>query len=211
MSAKRLKQFMLLPALALLLSAANAQTLSFSLTPAAQSGVGTGEVFFIGALTNTGLTTNFLNNIQFAFTGAATNYLTADTNVFFANVPGILLPGETYADVVFGAVINPATPPGNYSGTVAIQGGTDIFGAGNLTNQTFQVSLPPAALGIARYGTNLVLSWPSPPGGFLLQQNADLATTNWTTATNTLTMTNFQNQAILPPSAVRQFYRLKYP
>ena len=208
----RLKFRTLLSGLAFLLSAALAQAdLSFSLTPAAQSGVGTNEIFFTGALTNASLTTNFLNNIQITFTNAATNYLTADTNVFFANVPGILLPGETYTDVIFGIAVNPATPPGNYYGTVTIQGGSDIFAAVNLTNQTFQISLPPASLGVATSGTNLVLSWPSPPGDFVLQQNSDLTTTNWTVTTNTPAITNFQNQVILPPTNGNQFYRLKYP
>ena len=208
----RLKFQTLLSGLALLLSVALAQAdLTFSLTPAAQSGVGTNEIFFTGALTNTSLTTNFLNNIQITFTNAATNYLTADTNVFFANVPGILLPGETYTDVVFGIAVNSATPPGNYYGTVTIQGGSDIFAADNLTNQTFQVSLSPASLGVALSNTNLVLSWPSPPGDFVLQQNSDLTTTNWTVATNTPAITNFQNQVILPPTNGNQFYRLKYP
>jgi len=32
--------------------------------------------------------------------------------MFFANVPGILLPGETYRDIVLAIAVNPATPPG---------------------------------------------------------------------------------------------------
>ena len=209
----RLKPFMLLPGLALLLSAPLARAdLSFSLAPAVQSGIGSNEVVFTGIMTNTSLTDNlFLNNIQFSFTGHAANYLTADTNVFFANVPGILLPGETYRDVVFGIAIAPATPPGQYNGTVTVQGGTNIFAATNLASPVLEVSLPPAAIGIARSGTNLVLSWPSPPGGFVLQQNADLATTNWIAATNTPTITNQQNQLILLPASGGQFYRLEYP
>jgi hypothetical protein len=208
----RLKFFTIFFCPVLLFSVARAQTnLSFFLTPAMQSGVGTNEVFFTGALTNTSLTTNFLNNIQITFTNAATNYLTADTNVFFANVPGILLPGETYNDVVLGVAVNPATPPGNYSGTVTIQGGTNIFAATNLSSQTFQISLPPATLAAALSGTNFILSWPSPPGSFVLQKNSDLTTTNWLTVTNAATFINFQNQAILPSANDNQFYRLNYP
>jgi hypothetical protein len=66
-------------------------------------------------------------------------------------------------------------------------------------------------MGITLSGTNLVLSWPSPPGGFVLQQNADLTTTNWTAATNTPAITNRQNQVILLPANGSQFYRLEYP
>jgi hypothetical protein len=211
MSTKRLKQFMLPPVLALLLSAAHAQNLSFNLTPAAQSGVGIGEIYFTGALTNNGTTTNFLNNVQFAFTSVATNYFTADTNVFFENVPGILLPGETYTDVIFGVVINPTTPPGNYSGMVTIQGGTNIFDVTTSSGQTFQIFLPPAVLGVTASGGNLIFSWPSPPGSFVLQQNSDLTTTNWTVATNTVATTNYLNQVMFPPATNSQFFRLEYP
>jgi hypothetical protein len=208
----RLKFSIFLSGLMLLLPVtATRANLAFVLTPAVQSGIGTNEVFFTGALTNTSLTTNFLNNIQITFTNAATNYFTADTNVFFSNVPGILLPGETYTDVIFGIAVNPATPPGNYSGTVAIQGGTNIFDATILSSQTFQISLPAATLAAALSGTNLIISWPSPPGSFVLQQNFNLTTTNWTATTNTPTITNFQNQVILPPANGNQFYRLKYP
>src|SRR5229473_225184 len=110
----RSRLYICLLALVLIAKRADAD-LMFVLTPAVQSGTVSNEVFFTGSLSNTSLTDNlFLNDIQFSFTGAATNYLTADTNSFFANVPGILLPGETYSDVVFGVVINPATPPGDY-------------------------------------------------------------------------------------------------
>lgn len=209
----RLKFSTLLSGLMLILSAVSTRAdLAFVLVPSVESGIGTGEVFFTGTLANSSLTDNlFLNNIQFSFTGAATNYLVADTNVFFANVPGILLPGEIYADVIFGIIINPAVPPGNYSGTATIQGGSDIFVVGDLTNRNFQVTLPPAALSVSISGTNLLLSWPSPPGGFVLQRNSDLTTTNWMSVTNPVTLTNWQNQIPLAPSAGNQFYRLEYP
>ena len=209
----RLKLLTLLSGLTLLLSAAPAPAdLAFFLTPAVQSDVGSNEVVFTGTLINTSLTDNlFLNNIQFNFIDEATGYLTADTNVFFANVPGILLPGETYSDVVFGIAINPATPPGQYFGSVTLQGGTNIFAATNLASPIFEVTLPTAALNIALSGTNVLVSWPSPPGSFGLQQNSDLTTTNWTTITNVPVVTNGQNQVILPPGSGNQFYRLEYP
>jgi hypothetical protein len=209
----RLKFFTLLSGLALLLSAVPVQAdLAFFLTPAVQSGLGSNEVVFTGTLINTSLTDNlFLNNIQFTLIDEAAGYLTADTNVFFANVPGILLPGETYSDVVFAIAINPATPPGQYFGIVTLQGGTNIFAATNLASPIFEVTLPPAALGIVLSGTNLLVSWPSPPGSFGLQRNFDLTTTNWITVTNISAVINGQNQAVLPAGASNQFYRLQYP
>src|ERR1035437_3124345 len=209
----RLKSFLLLSGLALLLSIAPTQAdLAFVLTPAVRSGVGSNEFFFTGTLINTSLADNlYLNDIQFDFVHEAASYLAADTNVFFANVPGILLPFETYSDVVFAITIDPATPPGQYFGFVTIQGGTNIFAATDLASPIFEVSLPPAALGIAPSGTNVVLSWASPPGGFVLQKNSNLTTTNWLTVTNIPTVTNGQNQVMLSPSNGNQFYRLKYP
>jgi hypothetical protein len=209
----RLKPLMLLPGLALLLSIAPTRAdLAFVLTPAMRSGVGSNEFFFTGTLINASLTDNlYLNDIQFDFIDGAADYLAADTNVFFANVPGILLPFETYSDVVFGIEINPATPPGQYFGFVTIQGGTNIFATTDLASLIFEVSLPPAALGIAPSGTNVVLSWATPSGGFELQKNSDLTTTNWLTVTNASVVTNGQNQVTLSRSNTSQFFRLKYP
>jgi len=208
----RLIPNILLNVLALLLASVSARAdLAFVLTPPAQSGVGTNEIFFTGTLTNRSPATNYLNSIQFSLTNAAANYLIADTNAFFANVPGTMLPGKNYSDVVFGIFINPATPPGTYSGTVTIRGGGDIFATGNLTSQFFQVNLPPASLDIAKSDSNVFLSWPLPPGGFVLQQNSDLDTTNWTTAPETPAITNYLGQVTIAPTNGRQFYRLKYP
>ena len=206
----RLKPFMLLSGLALLLSIAPTRAdLAFVLTPAVQSDVGSNEVFFTGTLINTSLTDNlFLNDIQFDFIDEATGHLAADTNAFFANVPGILLPFETYSDVVFGITIDPATPPGQYFGFVTIQGGTNIFAATDLASPIFEVSLPPAALGIAPSGTNVVLSWVSPPGGFEFQKNSDLTTTNWTASSGGVSNDGTNNFITIPPPTGNLFFRL---
>ena len=211
--AMRLKFLTLATGLAMLLSGALVRAdVAFFLTPAVQSGLGSNEVVFTGTLINTSLTGNlFLNNIQFGFIDEATGYLTADTNVFFANVPGILLPGETYSDVVFAIAINPATPPGQYFGFVTLQGGTNIFAANNLASPFFEVTLSPAPLSIALSNANVAVSWPSPPGSFGLEQNTDLTTTNWTIVTNMPAVVNGQNQVLLPAQSSNQFFRLQYP
>jgi hypothetical protein len=208
----RLKSFMFVSALALLPAAPMRAGLTLSMTPSAQSGLTNNEIYLTGTLANTSLTTNlFLNSVQITLNGTATNFLAADTNAFFANVPGILLPGENYNDVVFAVAVNASAHPTNFSGTVTIQGGADIFSTNNLTTQTFQVSVPPAAVVMARSGTNLIISWQSPPTGFVLQQISSLNGTNWVAATSTPVFTNGQNQVVLSPSTNSQFYRLKYP
>src|SRR6266850_816125 len=134
---------MLLGLALVLVAATDGADLTFVLTPAVQSVARSNEVFFTATLSNTSLTDNlFLNDIQISFDGAGTNYLAADTNTFFANVPGILLPGETYSDVVFAVAISPATSPGDYFGSVTILGGSNIFASVNLGSQAFQVSSP---------------------------------------------------------------------
>jgi len=55
--------------------------------------------------------------------------------------------------------------------------------------------------------------WIVPSTNFVLQQNLDLTTTNWTDVTNppALNLTNLQNEVILTPTNNSAFYRLKTP
>lgn len=209
----RLKPTILLCGLLLTCPPGVRANLAFSLTPPSLYGTCSNEVFFTTAITNTSLTTNlFLNNLQLDFNPAAGNYLAADTNVFFANVPGILLTNEIYTDQCFGVFINPNIPPGSYSGTVTIQGGTNIFSTNNLTSQAFQILLSPAALNLAFSATNCTLSWPVPPGDFVLQQNSDLGTTNWTDITNAPAVSSGWAKVIVSsPRNSHRFYRILYP
>ena len=70
----------------------------------------------------------------------------------------------------------------------------------------------PPALNIAA-SNKLTLSWLMPSANFVLQQNSDLITANWTDVTNTLilNLTNLQNQVFLPMSGSNSFYRLATP
>lgn len=205
------KRFAVAAIVALGVSAPARAGLAFSLTPAAGSGLGTNEVFFTTALTNLCQTNLYLNGIQICFTNEATNYLTPDTNDFYANVPGILPTDGTYTGAVFGVGISLATPPGIYAGGAALLGGTNIFATNVLACQAFEISLPAAALGVAAGGTNYLLFWPSPPGGFVLQQTPGITVPNWTTAPYASVYSNGLNRVVFPPSAGSQFYRLEYP
>jgi len=140
----RAKLFAFLSGLMLAGSSIRAQpSLQFVLSAPSQSGAGSNAVVFAGSLVNPSLSINlFLNNIQFVFFGPATNYLGAGTNTFFANVPGILRPGEVYDDIVFAVGINPSTPAGDYFASVTMQGGADIFAASNLASETILITSP---------------------------------------------------------------------
>lgn len=76
---------------------------------------------------------------------------------------------------------------------------------------TWQSASGPA-LNVAASRSNLLLSWAVPSPDFVLQQNSDLAITNWTdlSVTPGLNLTNLQNQAILSRSPGNRFYRLKH-
>ena len=65
------------------------------------------------------------------------------------------------------------------------------------------------SLGIASSGSNVVLSWPLPSAGFVLQASGDLTSTNWAAVTNSVTATNYWNQVTpTPPATGNVFYRL---
>lgn len=68
----------------------------------------------------------------------------------------------------------------------------------------------PPALTIFSTGTNtVVIAWPAPSTGFLLEQSSSLAPANWTTVTNVVGVFAAENQVVLVPSAASQFYRLR--
>ena len=70
----------------------------------------------------------------------------------------------------------------------------------------------PAApvLNIASAGSNYMLSWVLPTRNFVLQQNTDLGSTNWTTLTNSpmLNLSTLNNELPVPSVSASAFYRL---
>ena len=110
-------------------------SLTIALAPVPQVAEQGAELVFSGTLTNTSATDKlFLNNIEATFTGSSAVHLALKTNAFFANVPGILLPGETYTGVLFRIAISSLAPPDAYAGTITVLGGADIFAMGNLAS-----------------------------------------------------------------------------
>ncbi len=55
----------------------------------------------------------------------------------------------------------------------------------------------------------VVITWPAPSTGFVLQQNNDLKTSLWGNVNATVTVVNGQNQVIVSPPIGNAFYRLK--
>jgi hypothetical protein len=54
----------------------------------------------------------------------------------------------------------------------------------------------------------LQLSWPTNSAGFVLQRNADLATTNWVDTTAPVSVLGTNSQVVLSPTSRGGFFRL---
>ena len=110
--------------------------LTLQLSPADRPAATGATVTFTGVLTNTSATDKlFLNDIQATLTSGST---TLKSNAFFSNVPGILLPGESYDGPIFAIKLDAAASSANYTGSVTLKGGAtilanDVLGSNNLS------------------------------------------------------------------------------
>ncbi len=73
-------------------------------------------------------------------------------------------------------------------------------------------SLPPPTLRISLTSSNYFrLSWPTNSTGFTVQQNSNLGTTNWVSATNAVSIVGTNNQGMRPRLTGTSFFRLHHP
>ncbi len=106
------------------------------------AGPGT-TVTFSGTATNTSASSQlYLNNLQVTFGGSESTYATANTNTFFSNVPGILLPNETYAGPLFQVTLSANAPAADYPGVITILGGSNITATTALVSVPFAIRCP---------------------------------------------------------------------
>lgn len=72
---------------------------------------------------------------------------------------------------------------------------------------------PTPHLNLKASGSHLAFSWTVPSTKFVVQQNADLSTTNWVTLTNVpvLNLTNLQHEVVMSPVGGSGYYRLVTP
>ncbi len=106
--------------------------------PVVNAATGT-AVTFTGTLTNTDAVEKvFLNDLQFSVPAG----LSPQPNTFFANVPGILLPGESYVGPIFSAALDSTAAPGDYHCTLTVKGGADLLAGDSLVPASFTVLSP---------------------------------------------------------------------
>jgi len=58
---------------------------------------------------------------------------------------------------------------------------------------------------------SLVIAWPTNAPGFVLQQDSDLGTTNWSNVTNAVTVVGTNSQVTISPLIGNGFFRLMHP
>ena len=118
--------------------------LTLSLDPVAQPVSAGAEALFTGTLTNTSTTDQvFLNDISASFTADPQTNTALSSNAFFANVPGILLPGETYSGPLFRISLSTTSPAANYTGSITLLGGADITAGSSLASAAITVLATP--------------------------------------------------------------------
>ncbi|HEY2329619.1 MAG TPA: S8 family serine peptidase [Verrucomicrobiae bacterium] len=107
-------------------------------------------------------------------------------------------------------IFTPNLPPGRYDLQVWKAGGLGIVSAAEPYALAFSFTSPTLAL--AKSGTNLNLSWPVYPAGFLAEASTNLTSGTW--STNNLPepiITNGQNVIWLNATNASQFFRLRMP
>ena len=109
-------------------------------------------------------------------------------------------------------------PPGSYTVTATKAGYPNAQATvnvavgvvtGNMYEQNLMLGAPPQ-LSIARNDPDgVIISWPAPVPGWVLEQNSTLATNTWSSAGITPAQTNGWMQVTISPEAESRHYRLR--
>jgi len=112
--------------------------------------------------------------------------------------------GGTTSDGVYEISGTIGQPDAGYviTGDYAIEGGfwSDLEAAPELPGLTIELVSP----------SSVLVSWPAPANGFVLQQNTNVTTTNWVAVTNPPVVANGEKQVTVSPLVGNRYYRLKY-
>jgi len=126
-------------------------------------------------------------------------------------IPGPGVGGPVYTSTDAGLTWTSNNVPNAFAVAISADGSKLVAAVNGGGIWTLQ-SAPTAVLNIARSRGNFLLSWIVPSIHFVLQENADLSSTNWADVTIApkLNLTNLQNELIVPAPTGNRFYRLKH-
>ena len=159
--------------------------------------------------TNSGLTWTS-NNVADAQWESVASSADGSTLVAASVGPNNLICTSTNSGTTW---VSNSIPNGGTSSVASSADGSKLVAAGFFGGiYTFQTT-PKPQLSLETSDGIIKLSWLVPSTNFVMQQNLDLTSSNWTEVTNTpvLDLTNLQEVAMLPVSADSGFYRLKSP
>ncbi len=138
-------------------------------------------------------------------------------NLTYAGTSGVIGPIDLSGLVELqdvGAGTNVTFRLVNYAGATAA--GSWYIGNGSSTATDFELQgeVTPSGvpmLTIQPANTNIILSWPTVFGGYVLQQNDDLSTANWNNSGFTTSTNNGTINVTLPTTQGAHFFRLYHP
>ena len=135
-----------------------------------------------------------------------------DLDLFLYNkTNGTLVASSTSSVDNIGHIFIPSLASGQYDLQVLKNGAS---AKRITTSESYALAFETFAmpLSIVRSTTNVVVSWPIYPTGFVLQSTASLNTpTTWSTVNVVPTVTNNMNVVTFPASSTAQFFRLRRP
>jgi hypothetical protein len=148
--------------------------------------------------------------LSFSATGSpADDWFAVASSADGTRLAAAALSGAIYTSTNAGASwLSNNVPALNWRSLASSADGTRLVAA---SAQGIYISQPPPALSIALTSDSLALSWPSTTLPFFLQQNCDLATSNWKAVSNSPSLTNGWYQMSVSAASGATFYRLWSP
>jgi hypothetical protein len=169
---------------------------------------------FVGQQTWLQIVTNSAHALEVSFWWAVSCQPPDALTFSVGGVPYATISGE----LLHWQFFTTSLPPGNHTLTwTYAKGPTDLPTGIPFLDSAWldQVSVVPVgaeqppALTISLTSSNTVLlSWPAPSTGFFLEQNDEVATTNWINSTAPVNIVGTDHHAIVPRTNAARFYRL---
>jgi len=119
--------------------------------------------------------------------------------------------GGTSAGTNGGSVYSLSGTIGQQDASGAMTGGAYSLTGGFWSLISLMQTPGAPILAIALSGNSVIVSWPSSATGFKLQQNSNLATTNWTTSGYSISTNGTIDSITISPPIGALFFRLASP